>query len=241
MTTTTPHNGRLCNQIIRNLAVSLIATKHDLQVYYSSKDRMDALGIQLFCGKTAHDNTVLLNDNNYLAILNSDASLNSNLDPNQAYFQTKDICAVLYDYVREDAQKSHIIHCNPFQFRYNANNDLFIHVRLTDAAHFNPGLDYYLNAIKQIEFEQLFISTDDTSHPMISEIMKSTPNSALFNASEVNTIQFGSTCKHILLSHGSFSAMIGYLAFFSNVHYPVYDPNKIWYGDMFSVDGWIKH
>jgi hypothetical protein len=32
MTTTTATNGRLCNQIIRNLAVSLLAEKHDLYV-----------------------------------------------------------------------------------------------------------------------------------------------------------------------------------------------------------------
>jgi len=36
MTTTTQYNGRLCNQIIRNLAVSKIAEKNDLFVEYSS-------------------------------------------------------------------------------------------------------------------------------------------------------------------------------------------------------------
>lgn len=43
-----------------------------------------------------------------------------------------------------------------------------------------------------------------------------------------------------ILSHGSFSAVIGYLSFFSNVYYPEYELNKIWYGDMFSIDNWIK-
>lgn len=56
---------------------------------------------------------------------------------------------------------------------------------------------------------------------------------------EIHTIQFASTCKHIVLSHGSFSAVIGYLAFFSNVYYPAYG-DTMWYGDMFSIDGWKK-
>ena len=36
MSFTTPFNGRLCNQVIRNLAVSFVAAKSDLKVSYSS-------------------------------------------------------------------------------------------------------------------------------------------------------------------------------------------------------------
>ncbi len=49
MTTTIP-NGRLCNQIIRNLAVSLIAEKNDLHVEYCNKKLIEKLGINLFNG-----------------------------------------------------------------------------------------------------------------------------------------------------------------------------------------------
>ena len=38
MTTTTGNNGRLGNQIIRNLAVSLIAEKYNLKVDYYNKE-----------------------------------------------------------------------------------------------------------------------------------------------------------------------------------------------------------
>ena len=40
-------NGRLGNQIIRNLAASLIAEKFDLTVTYSSKLLIDQLGIPI--------------------------------------------------------------------------------------------------------------------------------------------------------------------------------------------------
>jgi hypothetical protein len=47
--TTTIGNGRFCNQIIRNLAVSIIAKKHNLYVVnYSSNDLIESLGIGLF-------------------------------------------------------------------------------------------------------------------------------------------------------------------------------------------------
>ena len=86
----------------------------------------------------------------------------------------------------------------------------------------------------------MYISTDDNNNNIIKEILKLYPSSQLINFDEITTFQFASTCKHIILSHGSFSAVIGYLSFFSNIYYPEYELNKIWYGDMFSIDKWIK-
>ena len=55
---------------------------------------------------------------------------------------------------------------------------------------------------------------------IISKLKTLYPKIILFDEDEVNTIHFGSTCKNIILSHGSFSAIIGYLAFNSNVYFP---------------------
>jgi len=38
-----------------------------------------------------------------------------------------------------------------------------------------------------------------------------------------------------------FSYTIGNLAFYSTIFYPKFETNKMWYGDMFSIDGWIKN
>jgi hypothetical protein len=139
-----------------------------------------------------------------------------------------------------DIIMSNIIEKNPYKMRYKENNDLFIHVRLTDASHFNPGVNYYLNAIKNIAFVDLYISTDDTNHDIIKTITNLYPDTKLLSYDEITTFQFASTCKNIILSHGSFSAIIGYLSFFSNIYYPEYELNKIWYGDMFSIKDWNK-
>ena len=235
-TTTTGKNGRLGNQIIRNLAVSLIAEKYNLKVDYFNKELIDKLGIDLFIGENVHDDMNDLNDDNYFTIYNGD-SLNYNLNPNEAYFQTKDISNFLYKYLQTDPVKSSIIEKNPFN---NENNNLFIHVRLTDVARFNPGVKYYSNTIDNINYDNLYISTDDKNHNIIKKLLKLYPDANLVNYDEITTIQFASTCKHIILSHGSFSAIIGYLSFFSTVYYPEYDLDKIWYGDMFSINNWIK-
>lgn len=239
ITTTTGNKGRLGNQIIRNLAVSLIAEKYNLKVDYFNKDLIEKLGINLFSGTNVHNKNCELNDNNYFSIYNC-GELNCNLNTDDAYFQSKDISNWLYNYLHTDIVKSNIINKNPFKKLYNANNSLFIHVRLTDIAHYNPGINYYINAINHIGYSKLYISTDDTKHYIIQKILKLYPGSKIINYDEITTFQFASTCKHIILSHGSFSAIIGYLSFFSTVYYPEYELNKIWYGDMFSIKDWIK-
>jgi len=236
--------GRLGNQIIRSLAVSLIAEKYNLKVDYYNKDLItNKLGIELFSGSNSHNHTIDLTDNNYLLIYSMD-ELNNNINPNKnnCYFQTKEITNLVYNYLCKDNIKSNIIDKNPFKERYKKNNDLFIHIRLDDAAYANPGITYYINAIKNISFDNMYISTDDKNNYMIIKLLELYPSSELIHYDEVNTIQFGSTCKHIVLSHGSFSANIGYLSFYSTIYYPEYEflQGKFWFGDMFSIDHWNK-
>lgn len=239
MTTTSLVNGRLGNQIIRNLVVSFIAEKHNLHVTYANFDLIRDLGINLYIGENKYDNTVNLTDDNYFSILNSE-KLESNLFPNHNFFQSREICTVIYNYLNSPAIMENIKSKNIFNSRYKCNNDLFIHIRLDDAARFNPGIDYYINTIKTIQFDKLYISTDERSHNIIDTIVKEYPDCIVLDYDEIKTIQFGSTCKNVILSHGSFSALIGYLSFDSKVYYPEYEDKKIWYGDMFTIDGWTK-
>ena len=247
MTTTTDTNGRLCNQIIRNLAVSFIAEKHNLNVTYSNYYLISSqLGINLFnTGTQIYSDMKELNDSNFFDIYNTD-NITYNLNPNHNWFQIKEIINMIYDYLHSNIIKSNIIEKNKFKERYNNNNnDLFIHIRLGDIAHFNPGVDYYLKAIKYIKeltnFDHIYITTDTLTHDIIKKIIEEYPQANLIDYNEVETIQFGSTCKNIILSHGSFSAIIGILSFYSNVYYPKIEKDKIWYGvDMFSIKGWTE-
>ena len=77
MSKTTGGNGRLCNQIIRNLALSILAEKYDLYVEYSNYDNINnKLGIELFVGNKKHDKTVTINNNNYMNYFNNNIKNN---------------------------------------------------------------------------------------------------------------------------------------------------------------------
>jgi hypothetical protein len=238
MTTTIP-TGRLGNQIIRNLAVSLIAKKHNLKVKYCNKELIQSLGLELYSGNREYEKTHPLTDDNFFSVyyLND---INYNLKSGDNFFQTKEITNFLYEYLHSNEVKKNIINKNPFMNRYNNNNDLYIHIRLTDVKQYNPGINYYLKAIQMIEFDNLFISTDEPEHDIIKQLYESYPLLKIIDYDEIKTFQFASTNKHIILSHGSFSAIIGYLSFFSNIYYPEYEDGKIWYGDMFSIKDWKK-
>lgn len=239
MTTILSHTngGRLGNQMIRNLAVSLIAEKYNLYVTYSSSSAMEELGIPLFCGSQKYEETKPLTEKNYFSVYDSER-VEYNLNPNQSFFQTTKNIKLIYQYLQTN--QNFIIEKNTYKERYSNNNDIFVHIRLTDVKQFNPGLNYYLRTIQQISFHQLYISTDEPTHEIITQLQKVYPDTILLNLNEVQTIQFASTCKHIILSHGSFSSIIGYLSFFSDIYYPNHTIGKIWYGDLFCIPGWKK-
>jgi len=224
--------GRLGNQTIRAIAVSMIAEKMGIRVQYSSHYVIQQLGIPLYSGKKTHRTTVDLTDDNYHILYETPPMANLNL--REHYFQTQMITKKIKAYL--NMHQHSIMNKNPFQHRYNNNNDVFIHVRLGDVAQYNPGLSYYKKAIEECgPLNNIYISTDEPTHPIIQEVV-TYRNTMLLSYDEINTLQFGSTCRFIILSHGSFSAVLGYMGFLSTVYYPQYGYR--WYGDMFSIDGW---
>lgn len=241
MTTVAPW-GRFGNHFIRDLAMMLLAKKHNLYIRYCSHDLVQSLGIDLFCGTVIHETTQILTDSSYFKFYNSE-KLTCNLSPNttHSYLQVRENIDMIYKYLREDQIKAKIISYNPFKDRYNNNNDLYVHVRLGDGIRFSPGLVYYINAIKNVAYDKLYISTESPDHEYIKTLLNEFPGSELVPYDEIKTIQFASTCKHIILSHGSFSAVIGYLAFFAeNVYFPEFEKGKIWYGAMNYIPSWKK-
>ena len=238
--TTKNQDGRLCNFIFMNLALSFIAEKCDLRVTYGYQTTIDTIGIPLFCGNTTYNNEIELTTDTYLQIYNMN-SLRYNLYiPFGNYFQTREISILIYKYLRTPRVMTNVIKMNPYEQRYNTNNDIFVHIRLTDAADANPGIKYYINTISKIPHDDLYVASDDLGHPFIHLIHNAFPNMKIVCENDVQTIQFGSTCRNIILSHGTFSAMIGYLGYYSNVYYPEINPTKmrVWHGDVFSIDGW---
>jgi hypothetical protein len=258
MSTTVNSGGRFGNQFIRNIALSLLAEKHDLLAIYSDvyientnnkcivNDYTDIdikLGVKFFSGKNNYHNVIILDDDNYFNIYN-EPTINYNLNLSHHYFQSKEIINLIFSYLNSGNVKKNIMDVNPYNYRYNNNNDIIIHIRLTDVADYNPGAHYYLKAIELVYHDtnnmNIYITTDDKHHSIIQEIIEKYNIIQFVEYDEINTIQFASTCKNVILSHGTFSAVIGYLSFFSNVYYPEFNPLKEWCPSGTVIDTWTK-
>ena len=236
MSRTTVQNGRLCNQIIRNLSLSLLAKKYDLYVEYSNFKKInDILGIKLHCGNKKFSTMKDVKVEEYMIYLNSDIDVQYNLNFMKHYYQTEEITTFLYNHLNKN--KTDVINKNPFKSRYNNNNDLFLHIRVDDAKKWNVGIDYYLRCIEKVEYDSIYIGSDNLNDDIVMKLKSKYPNIFLLTLNDVETIQFGSTCKSIILSHGTFSAVIGYLGFYSSVYYPNVKPG--WCPlDLFMNKGW---
>jgi len=134
---------------------------------------------------------------------------------------------MLYKHLRSDKVKKGIIACNPYHQRYGNNNDIYIHIRLGDVANKNPGLGYYKRCLTRViqdstgDEYNIYLSSDSPNHIIVATLLSSYPNSILIRYDEIGTIQFASTCKYIILSHGTFSGVIGYLSFSADkIYYP---------------------
>jgi hypothetical protein len=235
--------GRFGNQFIRNIAINFITSKFDLSCIYQSNDLMKELGIELYSGNKLYNDdyvNVIIKNENLITLLNQNI-LNFNIIKCDDYYQTKEISNMIQKYLHKDVIKQKIIQKNGFKDRYNNNNDIFIHIRLGDVSEYNPGLKYYICALSEIKsYDNIYISTDSPDHYIVQQLLEKYQIAKIINYNEVETFQFGSTCKNIILSHGSFSANIGYLAFYSTIYYAEYNPKRIWYGDMFSIEEWNK-
>lgn len=216
------HWGRLCNHIFRFCAVSVVAQKHKLYVEYnlSKYKSIRDLGIILYSSGTKKSGSCKnLTDKTMVKLYNSNEKIGRLDNCHNQFFQIKPCADLIFEYIRSDESKKSIIDKNPYKDRYNSNNDCYVHVRLHDARAWNPGLSYYFQVLDDLKFDKLYVSSDQPGDSVVKEIIKRYNNSEILKKRDTETIQFASTCKNVILSHGTFSAIIGYFAFFSNVYY----------------------
>lgn len=249
MSSTVQTPGRFGNHFIRNILMHILAEKYDLMTEYSYWLIICILGIPLYSGSNNFpENRIVDSDAKMEALLQETESSSFMLQRNlimqgEIYCQTKEMTNRIYDFLRSERIRSGIIQANPFQSRYQNNTDVFVHIRLGDMTDKNPGLAYYEKVLKSLEktgYDNIYLSSDSPYHPICQQIFTRFRKTTCIQMDEIQIINYASTCKYVVLSHGSFSAIIGYLAFFSEVYYPAYDADKIWYGDMFSVPGFQK-
>lgn len=230
--------GRMCNHIIRAHVASIFAKNSNIAINYGQfLPEMTELGINLFTqGTMTHNTEITINDNNFMTLLN--IPIYKNINVFHSFFQTKEFSNYLYIYYQKSENQESIINANKFKERYKNNNDVFIHVRLGDVTHLNPGFEYYDKALSRLTFENGFIATDDFNHEICQKLIQKY-NLKIIDYNEVDTIMFGSTCKYIILTGGTFSYITGLFGFFSNVYY-LKSFNTWFPAELFFIDDWTE-
>ena len=213
--------GRLGNAVFRSIAASILSKKFNLKTSYFEKNLVERLGITLFSGDKVYKKSKKLKDCKYMRFLEK-----KNLTKNiifKDYYQIKEISKLIHEYITNDNNMNNIMINNIYNDRYNNNNDCFIHIRLGKpggkVSKCNPGFDYYNDIVKTMNVDKIYVSSDNFNHEIINKLKNTYKNVVLYNSNPIDTILFSSTCKKIILSYGTFSAIIGYFSFYSDVYY----------------------
>tara|TARA_Y100000389_G_C17470062_1_gene529559 strand:+ start:5334 stop:6212 length:879 start_codon:yes stop_codon:yes gene_type:complete len=242
-------SGRFCNQIFRGCCVSLLAEKNNLMVIYKGKyfnEIINILGLKLFSGENTFSAVKMVKQSNILSLLSSNVKIEAKLiGINKPFFQKDHLSNITYEYIRREDIKRNLINSNPFKNRFDNNNDIFLHIRLRDVKKYNPGLEYFKKTINKISnYDRIFIGTDEPmDRTIIRKLLSDYKNIELLDLDSIQTIQFGCTCKHLVVSHGTYSAIVSYMAYYSDIYYCCVDNNGWCPMELFHNKGFIpiKH
>lgn len=233
------HTGRFGNLFFVNMVLHFISIKYNLKCMYKYYNKYKLLGIEFHVGENEYEENIYVTDENFFDIIQNTNSISKNIRiDNDSWFQKKFFCDYLKQYFEIPHNKLKITNQNKYKKRYNNNNDLFIHIRLGDVEDTMKDLyDYFNETIYRTEFVTGYISSDTIEHKICKKLIEKY-NLIIIDMNEVDTIMFASTCNNIILSGGTFSWLIGFLAFYSkNIFYPKIQEK--WYSiDIFDFKNW---
>jgi hypothetical protein len=211
-------HGRMCNHFIRNIICSELARKHNLKFLYGYIAETKFIGIDLFeTGENDYEVIMYLHEHNIEEFLKRE-SINFNLFACEEFYQGRYSANFIRNYLKTHQER--IMEYNRYKNRYNKNDDVFLHVRLGDVVDSNPGYDYYEGLLETLKpFQNGYIASDSIDHEICKKLIHKHDLIPIV-LDPTRTIMFGSTCKHIILSMGSYSWMIGAMGYFSNVFFP---------------------
>jgi hypothetical protein len=236
---TTKVNGKFGSILFYNIVCNYIAKCNNLNMDYSEFARTKELGIELYTGKNTYDSTKILTNKNIESIIQNESVFSQNIIIHGT-FQT----GIVADFIRKNVvkSKSKIINLNGHSQRYSSNNDLFVHVRINGIANSNDfePFEYYDLAISKITFfKNGYISSDSITHPICTKLIRKY-NLIVIDSNEIEVIQFGSTCKWLVLSKSTFSWFIGVFGFYSTIYYPERLGKNNKHSNIFIFKDWNK-
>ena len=249
-------SGRFGNRVFQNVAVSLLARKFDVAATYDLEAECVELGLALWRGGTrrmTRGPAVPLTDELLRALLEAPGGAAGQsgssspparlpgrlwLTPTDSYFQFPWFARYVRDVVLRGEQHAALRAANPWRDRFGANNDTFVHVRLGDTLRLlgesaaRPA-SVYARAIsaRGARGGRVIIASDSPTHETVRTLLALVPGAEPLDLGIVQTIQFGATCAHLVLSDGTFSWLVAALAA-PTASVRIVPHSERWHGDI---------
>jgi hypothetical protein len=219
------YDGRLGNNLFQYVAAFLFAKKFNLSlntIFVDDKFKFPQLN-----GSVHVDNKLIVNDSNFLELLNSDT-----IEPRHyifnGFFQIKDF---VLNYKNEIKSL--------FDLSYDKINkdEVFVMYRIGDIGGLRQMLpiEFYQDALTKISPKSGYITSDSPTHPNVIKLSKEF-NLKIYNNTPSETINFAKNFNNLVLSEGSFSWWVGILSNSKNIYYN--QRERFWHGDIFVFTEW---
>jgi hypothetical protein len=137
-------------------------------------------GVELFIGKNTYNSNFVITNDNFFSLINDSNNINAQIKENislsdDLHCITKDFCLyVKKNYYDNNDNKNKIVNCNLFKERYVQNNDLFLYVsteEYVDSNNFKNVKEYYIETIKKIAYDKIYISSKNINHEICKTII----------------------------------------------------------------------
>lgn len=192
-------------------------------------------------------------------------NINFNINLDRCFCQSREFALYVlnnfYGTLFNNTMEERIRSVNPYKERYGNNNDIFIHYRIGDLVELNMlnPHEYYERTLEKLlnasntsitkdntssennTSRKIYVSSDSPTHPFIQSLIQKY-NATLFDSDSISQlILFGSTCKHLILSLGTLSWLIGLYGFASEKYFLNPLQVRYWHGCIFQPTQYEEH
>ena len=232
-------SGRLANNLIQNIGLSLLGEKLNLKVS-SYKTTPDILKFNLNLWREGR-------------VLEKKSPLN--------IYEDKDIDILFKDqfkpkysfvfkgnfqngtFLLKNKSKIKKMFCFKKEPTFN-NSKLILMIRLSDVAHLAPPLDFYNEAIADMQTRlgfstkiEGYIASDTPNHYIVKKLV-SKHNYKIISSDATETLKYAIRFSNFILTGGTYHWLAAFLADAKNVIYP--EHTYMWHGDIYSHFKWTK-
>ena len=232
-------SGRLANNLIQNIGLSLLGEKLNLKVS-NYKITPEILKFNLNLWREGR----VLSKKYPLQIFKDkdiDILFNDQFDPKASFvfegnFQNG-------KFLLKNKSKIKKMFCYKKESNFN-NSKLILMIRLSDVAHLAPPLDFYHEAIADMQTKlgvgtkiEGYIASDMPRHRIVKKLA-SKYNYKIISNDATDTLKYAIRFRNFILTGGSYHWLAAFLADAKHVIYP--EHTYMWHGDIYSQFKWTK-